>query len=326
MTRKRREIIAANEISELMTYSLGGYNQKVLIEGRYRTNPIVIFLHGGPGFPIPFCAGCRGMFPDLTERFIMVYWDQLGCGINNCRIDDSFSVDSYVTMTVELVQKIKEEFPENPINLLGVSWGSVLAAKTAIQLPEIIAKVMTYGQVLKQLTFNEEVYQVLESTKLPGKQRRQLEHIKSIDKHSVKELKAVMQWVQKYTEGYQSKAGGKAPMGAILYGLLTSPDYSFRDLKAIVINGYRKNLSLLRELMDIDLSEELHHIQVPYRILQGDTDIVTSTKMIREFSKKANNNHITFQWIPKSGHTPGSVAMDYIMKDGLDYLDSRIAD
>ena len=83
MNKIRKEIIANNEISELKTYSLNGYEQKVLIEGRKRDLPITLFLHSGPGSPIPFCAGCRGLFPEITSRTTMVYWDQLGCGIND---------------------------------------------------------------------------------------------------------------------------------------------------------------------------------------------------------------------------------------------------
>lgn len=75
MNKIRKEIIAGNEISELKTYCLNGYEQKVLIEGRKRDLPITVFLHGGPGSPIPFCAGCRGLFPEFTNRTIMVYWD-----------------------------------------------------------------------------------------------------------------------------------------------------------------------------------------------------------------------------------------------------------
>jgi hypothetical protein len=41
MNRKRKAIIAANEISEIRTYDLGGYSQKVLIEGKSKSNPIV---------------------------------------------------------------------------------------------------------------------------------------------------------------------------------------------------------------------------------------------------------------------------------------------
>ena len=326
MNHKRRAIIAANEISELKTYSLGGYDQKVLIEGKYKTNPIVIFLHGGPGFPIPFCEGCRGMFPEITDRFIMVNWDQLGCGINNCKINNSFSVDCYVDMTVELIREIKKEFPENTISLFGVSWGSILAAKAAQQVPELLYRVMIYGQVLKQLSFNEEVMETLENSNMPAKLKRQLDSMKNTDKHTLQELKSIMGWVRKYTEGYQVKAGGKTPLGGIILGILTSPDYSFKDFKAVAINGCMKNKSLLTELMDIDLSDVLRKIQVPYLILQGDTDIVTSTKMLSAFTESAENENIVFHRIPNSGHMPSNAGMDYIIKDGFDFLDSQIVE
>lgn len=45
----------------------------------------------------------------------MVYWDQLGCGINNYVIDESFTIDSFVQMTWELIQKVKELFTDNKL-------------------------------------------------------------------------------------------------------------------------------------------------------------------------------------------------------------------
>lgn len=47
-----------NEISELRSFVLVGYEQKVLIEGKSRDLLLVLTLHGGPGTPIPFCVGC----------------------------------------------------------------------------------------------------------------------------------------------------------------------------------------------------------------------------------------------------------------------------
>ena len=76
---KRKNISTNNEISDLLSLALNGYEQKILIEGKSRTLPVVITLHGGPGTPIPFSVGCRGLFPEFTDNFIMVYWDQLGC-------------------------------------------------------------------------------------------------------------------------------------------------------------------------------------------------------------------------------------------------------
>ena len=93
MNKKRKEYIEACELSEMVTFRLGGIDQKVLIEGKSAGNPIVIFLHGGPGTPIPFGAGCRGLFPDLTEKATFVFWDQWGCGINNCKPEEVPSID-----------------------------------------------------------------------------------------------------------------------------------------------------------------------------------------------------------------------------------------
>ena len=99
MNKKRKEVIKENEVSDIYTFNLNGYPQKVLIEGKNNSLPVLITLHGGPGTPIPFSVGCRGLFPDFTNNFLMVYWDQLGCGINNYEIDDSFSITHFVKMS-----------------------------------------------------------------------------------------------------------------------------------------------------------------------------------------------------------------------------------
>lgn len=65
-------------MSVIYDWKPGGYTQKVLMEGKEESLPIVITLHGGPGTPIPFSAGCRGLFPEFTNQFIMAYWDPLG--------------------------------------------------------------------------------------------------------------------------------------------------------------------------------------------------------------------------------------------------------
>ena len=105
--KKKNEISAAYEVSQMYTFHLGGCDQKVLIEGKTKDLPVVIFLHGGPGTPIPFNAGCRGLFPEFTDRFLMVYWDQLGCGINNCELDENLKISPFVIMAADLCREIK---------------------------------------------------------------------------------------------------------------------------------------------------------------------------------------------------------------------------
>lgn len=313
MNKRRKEIIENNQVSRMVTYTLGGYEQKVLIEGKYENAQVLIFLHGGPGSPIPFSAGGRGMFPEFTDQCIMVYWDQLGCGINNYVIDDNFTVDKFVDMTVDLIKAVKKEFPNNKVNLFAVSWGSVLAAKAAARVPELLNRVLIYGQVLKNLTFNNEVYEELKKSKLHQRKQKLLDEIFSKETHTAEEIKQVSKWIFKYTEGYQSKSGGKLPIFKMMHGLLTSPDYSIRDFKAMLINGYLKNKSLLSEILKMDLSEELSNMKIPYIIMQGSTDIVTSTNTIFEFIKESENENLIFYRIENSGHLPSAKGMENIL-------------
>ncbi len=326
MNKKRKEIIASNEISEMRSYVLNGISQKILIEGKRKLNPIVIFLHGGPGFPIPFCAGCRGMFPELTDQAVMVYWDQLGCGINDYIIDESFSINHYVNMTIELIEKIKADFPDNSINLLAVSWGSILAAKAVEAVPDLIDNVVIYGQVLKQIFFNDEVFEALEKSNMPSKHKAKLSVIKQTDEHGIEDLKIITRCIRKYTEGYQSKKGSKMNMGKIIRGFLRSPDYSLKNFKAIVVNGFMKNKSVLNELIKIDLTQTLGKVRVPYMILQGDTDIVTSTKLISSFVESAGNNNLHFHEIHNSGHIPSENGMNAVIQKGFKFFECEFTE
>ncbi|MCM1117973.1 MAG: alpha/beta fold hydrolase [bacterium] len=316
----RKKYIESCQVSEVKTNSLNGYFQKVLFEGKNSTSPIIIYLHGGPGSPIPFCAGSRGLFPEITDRFIMVYWDQLGCGMNDYPIDDTFSIDSYTKMTVDLIKAVRNDFPENPINLFGVSWGSILAANAAVEVPELINRIVVYGQVMKNLFFNKEVFDTLEKAALSRKEKEKLEYLKTVDSIGQKEIMTIAGLIRSHTEGYQAKNGGKTPMGKILFGLLTSPDYTIKDFKAVAVNGTRKNQSLFQELIHLDLRSTLERITVPYLIMQGDTDIVTSTKYIESFVKESKNENLHFALVKNSGHMPSGDGMAYVIEKGFAFL------
>ncbi|WP_295217269.1 alpha/beta hydrolase [Ruminococcus sp.] len=172
--------------------------------------------------------------------------------------------------------------------------------------------------MLKNLVYNEMVHDALKGSSLPDKQKQQLERMMQ-EKHP-EEQRTIMKWIQKYTEGYQCKAGGKTPMGSIIRGLLTSPDYSLKDFKAMVFNGTLKNGSLMKELMEIDLSDTLQHITIPYLILQGNTDLVTPTKIMQLYIADSANKNLRLHLVANSGYMPSASDMDAIMKMGLDFL------
>ena len=308
---KRKDVIQGNEISELYTLSLGGHPQKVLIEGKSRNLPVIITLHGGPGTPIPFSVGCRGLFPLFTDRFIMVYWDQLGCGINDYPIGEDFSIDDFVGMTIDLIREVRRLFPGNPVHLFSTSWGSILSAMTAEREP--VDGVVACGQITRNVFFNDIVFDALSQSKLPKEKLARNRSVR-IDRITDQDMKLVSGSVSKYTSGNTNPNGKKAPMGTIIKGLLTSPDYKFRDFKAIMINGCQGNLKLWREILALDLTDVLCRVRVPYLMLQGDTDIVATTAYVQEITENSNNPRLKCRVVKDCGHQPSVDMMDAVFE------------
>lgn len=315
MTKERKTYIASCEISSIESVMLGGYQQKIAIEGKSKELPVVICLHGGPGSPIPFSVGCRGLFPDFTDRLIMVYWDQLGCGINNRKIDNSFTINHFVKMTVDLIKEIKLRFPDNKLYLFGMSWGSILSLNSALLAPDLIDGVVTCGQVIKAPMLSDSAFETIEASSAPAKQKSFARDFRSRRTNpSLKEMMSLSRIIRKYTDGYNNHAAKSAPVGTIIKGLMSSPDYRFKDFIAVVKNGYAKNESLLQEMATTDLSVMFKNIAVPYHIFQGETDIVTATNDVIKLSEGLNNENISYTVIPDTGHFPSEAAMSQIFK------------
>ncbi len=310
MDKKRKSYILHCEISSIENVKLGGFWQTIAIEGKEKNLPVVICLHGGPGMPIPFGVGARGLFPDLTDRFLMVYWDQLGCGINNRKIDNSFTVGHFVKMTIDLIREIRARFPNNKLCLFGMSWGSILALHAAIRVPDLIDGVAAYGQVIMPPMLSDSAFDAIERSSAPFRQKSLARNLRAKRQNlSQKEMMALSKIIRKHTDGYSSRTLKPAPVGSVIKGLLSSPDYRCKDFIAIFQNGYRQNDSLMREMSTADFSGVFNAITVPYHIFQGEMDIVTATNDVIKLLDGLKNENVTCAVLPNLGHFPSEAAM-----------------
>ena len=69
---------SSSSIALLDQAILGGSKQWVLIRGSNIKNPLLLFLHGGPGMPTMYLA--HDFQRDLEQSFIVVQWDRRGAG------------------------------------------------------------------------------------------------------------------------------------------------------------------------------------------------------------------------------------------------------
>lgn len=306
-------------ISRVETVSLGGYPQKILLEGRDAGLPVLLVLHGGPGSPLPFCVGCRGLFPEMTERCVLVCWDQYGCGANNAALPADISIADYAAMASELIGYLKKVFPQNRLYLFGMSWGSILSLLAANWNAGAVDGAVAYGQVSHRVLQSEDALSALLESTAPDKIKTQIKKIFVYGEFTPENAMKISRWVRKYTEGYVNSSDPQPSVFPLFRSLLKSPDYRLRDVLATAVNGYGKNKSLLRELSKADLRSELRHVAVPYHILQGETDIVTSTRQVEALVRQAQNPRLTCTVVPGTGHLPGEKGMAAIFT-GLRYL------
>jgi proline iminopeptidase len=101
-------------------------------------NPVVVFLHGGPG------GDYRG-FLRLTERhngyalsdeYFLVLWDQRGTGLSKRHNKDVLTIRKYVDDLDSLIARYS---PGRKVLLIGESWGGMYATRYIDEYPEKVA-------------------------------------------------------------------------------------------------------------------------------------------------------------------------------------------
>lgn len=144
--------VIPGSVSEKVWVEINGIKQGMFIRGENLQNPIILYLHGGPGTPLLQFISYLEKEERLEKYFTVCYWDQRGAGMTyNKSIDSStMTVEQLVKDTHEVTEYLKSRFGQNKIYLLGHSWGSYLGVKTIEKYPENYLAYIGIGQVTNQ--------------------------------------------------------------------------------------------------------------------------------------------------------------------------------
>lgn len=136
-----------DSVAELREVGLGGDLQWVLLRGRRSCNPVVLFLHGGPGMPAMYLA--HDFQRSWEEHLTVVHWDRLGAGKSYGAglTQDSFTVRRTLDDTHALSEWLRERFGVPGVVLVGHSWGSYLGMLAVAERPELYAAYVGTGQL-----------------------------------------------------------------------------------------------------------------------------------------------------------------------------------
>jgi len=133
-------------VQERTFIALGGIEQAIHIRGQSTENPVIIWLHGGPGLPDTFALSAFQF--QMEHDFTFVRWDQRGGGRTHFRnLNAPISFDVLLSDLDELVDYVIERFNQpvyrtmatNTIIERALAAGNVNDAEQARLLDEILS-------------------------------------------------------------------------------------------------------------------------------------------------------------------------------------------
>ena len=112
-----------NSISEKTFVDINGVKIGMIIKGMDLSNPILLFVHGGPGMPEYWL---NDKYPTgLEDYFTIVWWDQRGAGLSYSADieDDTMTTKQFVDDTIAVTNYLRNRFGKEKIYLMAHSCG-----------------------------------------------------------------------------------------------------------------------------------------------------------------------------------------------------------
>jgi len=136
-------------IDEAQFVTIGGIEQWITVRGWDRDNPVLLFLHGGPGDvtnPWTFA-----LFAPWEKHFTLVQWDQRGAGRTLRKTGPSvaptITVGRMVQDGIELSEYLRKHLGKDKIIIVGHSFGTILGLGMVRARPELFYAYVGTGQV-----------------------------------------------------------------------------------------------------------------------------------------------------------------------------------
>jgi len=297
-------------IDSMETIDIGGIKQSLYLRGEDVKNPIILFIHGGPGYPeMPFLHDFQ--YP-WEECFTIVQWDQRNAGktffLNDPEVVlETLSFERALEDALEVTKYIRERLKQDKIIVLGYSWGSALGAALVQSYPENFTAYIGLGQVVNALENERVGFEALLAAAEAKGISEDIEAIKALSPHPptgafnesmMAQIGAVRGWQTKYGI---ATSGREPKMKAILE---SSPYYTSEEKGYFSINFIKYQLPILKFLLEGYDVRNFYGapFEMPVFMIMGENDYQTPHTMARKFFDEISAPHKEFFLIPNAGH------------------------
>ena len=144
-------------INETLYIDVNGQQQWLNIYSEDKNNPILLYLHGGPGNATSFADW--KVLRKLAEDYTVVNWDQRNSGLTLIHDpqDTEITPDLMRQDIDRVVDYILDYSGKNKLTLMGMSWGSMYAIDYASRQPENVECLICLSLALEQDYIDEHI-------------------------------------------------------------------------------------------------------------------------------------------------------------------------
>ncbi len=273
-------IDSPESIALLEKIEVGGLDQWILIRGHDVSNPVLLWLHGGPGSSIMAMAWYADR--KLEKDFVVVHWDQRGSGKSNTwRFDyDGLTLDHYVQDAHEVTAYLKERLDRDKIYIMGYSWGSRMSIRLARRYPEDYYAVLSMGQVISPLMDHEITYERIMQKAFQQSSERDIRRLRALGEPPFtdhEDYTVLRKMANQYDGGTDYSFTKLGWLG------MQSPEYRPQDF-ILFLRGYLRGLSAMwEESLEFNAFSEAPRLEVPVYFLMGAKDLYTPVELVWEY-------------------------------------------
>lgn len=293
-------------ISELVKFKIGGIDQWILLRGNSVENPILLFLHGGPGSSeMPYLSKFN---KELEDHFIVANWDQRGAGKSyskNIPVS-SMNINQLVDDAYQVVEMLREKYDQDKIYVIGHSWGTILGVCLVQKYPDLFISYVGLGQAVsmvenEQISLNYTRERAFEENN--KKAIRQLaaipdnywEHDDWFDM-----LRVQRKWLDEFGGAFH-----QLDSNDVLFKNFFGPEHNVYDLFFKFIPGAIFSAKAMwLEVMDVDLRQNHTKFEIPVYFFTGKYDFNTPYTLAEEYFEMIEAPKKEFHWFNYSAHSP----------------------
>ncbi len=291
-------------------YSLGvnDHDQWLRIRGESANNPVLLYLHGGPGgSQLP---SYRFYQLGWEPHFTIVHWEQRGTGRSYSRYLDrsTMTLPQLVSDGLFVIEHITQRFGQRPILLLGHSWGSLLAAHILHTRPNLVAAYVGVGQVANQITSERRMHEFVLGKAIAEDNCRAIDQLK-IENYPVNndllpgQIARVRYWARHY--GYLGSS--TADVARTYTRLMSTPEYGLYDIYKFLKGTLVSTATLGRYLFADESAQPVNlgsRLSVPVFLISGRRDHFTPATMAADYFASVSAPEKQHVVVADSGHYP----------------------